>query len=48
MTDSTMKDLQHGSIIKTINNANKREEWSLVLGVHGGSRYSHLFEVSFR
>ena len=32
MTDSTMKDLQHGSIIKTINNANKREEWSLVLG----------------
>ena len=32
MADSTMKDLQHGSIIKTINNANKREEWSLVLG----------------
>lgn len=33
MTDShEMKDVQRGSIIKTINGANKQETWSLVLG----------------
>ena len=33
MTDShEMKDIQRGSIIKTINGANKQETWSLVLG----------------
>ena len=32
MADSKMKDLQRGSIIKTVNGANKTENWALVLG----------------
>ena len=32
MADSTMKDITNGSIIKTINGANKTENWALVLG----------------